>query len=370
MSWIDYLFYIFIAFCIVQLVFYFIFLHFFALKKAPQSNTKNIAVSVIVCAKNEAENIKTFLPSLLAQDYPKFEIVLIDDDSHDDTLDIMESFAEKHSIIKLVKVKNVEAFWSNKKYALTLGIKAASHDYLLFTDADCKPVSNQWIKTMSSQFTNKKTIVLGYGAYEKIKHSLLNKLIRFETLLTAIQYFSFAKAGMPYMAVGRNLAYRKDVFFNARGFMSHLHIRSGDDDLFVNEVATKKNIALCYAQESFTVSPPKKTFKAWILQKRRHVSTAHHYKLSHQAVLTLFFSSQFFFWLLLVSLIVLGYSWKLLLIAFGLRFIISGLVFFFSSRKLNEKDIFYLFPIYEVCLIFIQLYIFIRNLFSKPVTWK
>ena len=370
MSWIDYLFYAFIAFCVVQLVFYFIFLRYFAITKDTHSKPKNIAVSVIICAKNEAKNLKIFLPSIIEQDYPRFEIVLIDDDSHDNTLDIMESFAERHSNIKLVKVKNVEAFWSNKKYALTLGIKASSYDYLLFTDADCKPVSKNWIKSISSQFTNEKTIVLGYGGYEKIKHSLLNKLIRFETLLTAIQYFSFAKAGMPYMAVGRNLAYRKDVFFNARGFMNHMHIKSGDDDLFINEVAKKENTALCFSSESFTISSPKKTFKAWILQKRRHVSTAHYYKFWHQVVLGIFFSSQFFFWFLLSCLIVLRYSWEFLLIVFSVRFILSAVVFYFSSRKLNEKDVFYIFPVYEISLIFIQLYIFIRNLFSKPVTWK
>lgn len=370
MGWIDSLFYAFATVCLVQCIFYFIFLRYFAIQKIINSNTKPIAVSVIICAKNESSNLQQFLPSLAKQEYPEFEIVLIDDHSQDNTLDIMESFAEKHPNIKVVKVKNVEAFWSNKKYALTLGIKASSHDYLLFTDADCKPVSNQWIRTMSSHFTNKKTIVLGYGAYEKVKNSLLNKLIRFETLLTAIQYFSFSKAGMPYMAVGRNLAYRKDVFFNARGFMSHLHIRSGDDDLFVNEVATKENTALCFSAESFTISPPKKTFREWILQKRRHVSTAPHYKPWHQIVLAAFFVSQFLFWFFMTALFTLGYSWKLLVTVMGLRLIVSGLAFYFSSRKLNEKDVFYLFPAYEVCLIFIQLYIFISNLFSKPVTWK
>ena len=366
----DFLFYTFVALCVIQLVFHFVFLLYFALEKIPRSKLKNIPVSVIICAKNEAENLKQFLPSVIEQDYPNFEIVLIDDDSYDETLEIMESFAEKHSNIKLVKVKNIEAFWSNKKYALTLGIKASSHDFLLFTDADCEPVSKHWIKEMSSHFSNKKTLVLGYGGYAKIKNSLLNKLIRFETLLTATQYFSFAKAGMPYMAVGRNLAYRKEEFFNARGFMNHMHICSGDDDLFVNEVGTKQNTTVCYSPNSFTISLPKTSFKEWILQKRRHISTAHYYKFKHQVILTLFFSSQFFFWLLLGILVALGYSWELILSAFLVRFLISGLVFYFSSRKLNEKDVFYLFPIYEICLIFIQLYIFIYNLFSKPVPWK
>lgn len=370
MIWIDYLFYAFTFVSLLQVIFYFIFLKNFALNRPLKPKHKNIAVSVIICAKNEAENLKSFLPSVIAQDYPDFEIVLIDDDSSDGTLEIMEAFVEKNKNIKLVKVKNVEAFWSNKKYALTLGIKAATNDFLLFTDADCKPVSKDWIRHMSSHFSNEKTIVLGYGAYEKVKRSLLNKLIRFETLFTAIQYFSFTKAGMPYMAVGRNLAYRKDVFFSARGFMNHLHVRSGDDDLFINEVATNKNTAVCFSPESFTISLPKTTFEEWLMQKRRHISTAHYYKFWHQAILALFFAGQLLFWLFLAFLVILGFSWKMMLSVVGIRFFLVGLVFFYSSRKLNEKDVFYFFPFYEVCLIGVQLHIFIRNLFSKPVTWK
>src|SRR5690606_19950607 len=184
----------------------------------PQVHTlKNIPISVIVCAKNEAENIKKFVPLLLEQDYPTFELVLIDDASIDETRELLEAFEKQYSNVKLVKVDNNEAFWGNKKYALTLGIKAAKYEYLLFTDADCYPISKHWIKNMSSNFTLKKTIVLGYGAYEKVKNSFLNKIIRFETLLTATQYFAWAKIGKPYMGVGRNLAYKKEEFFRVRG---------------------------------------------------------------------------------------------------------------------------------------------------------
>ena len=243
-----------------------------------KSNPKRISISVIVCAKNEAENAVRFIPLLAEQDYPDYEIILIDDASSDTTLEIFEEFEKKYPNIRLVKVENNEAFWGNKKYALTLGIKSSKKDYLIFTDADCYPVSKNWITTMSSQFTMQKTIVLGYGGYEKVANSFLNKIIRFETLLTAVQYFSWAKTGKPYMGIGRNLAYKKEEFFNVNGFISHIQVRSGDDDLFINQVATNKNTAICYSPESFTFSEPKKTFKGWFTQKRRHVSTAKFYK--------------------------------------------------------------------------------------------
>ena len=201
--------YFFILVVAIQLSYYLFFFGKFAFAKAQKSTPKKIPISVIVCAKNEAENVIRFIPLLAEQDYPDYEIILIDDASSDTTLEIFEEFEKQYSNIRLVKVENNEAFWGNKKYALTLGIKASKKDYLLFTDADCYPASKDWITSMSSQFTMNKTIVLGYGAYEKIAGSFLNKIIRFETMLTAIQYFSWAKIGHPYMGVGRNLAYKK-----------------------------------------------------------------------------------------------------------------------------------------------------------------
>ncbi|WP_338419699.1 glycosyltransferase [Winogradskyella wandonensis] len=340
------------------------------MSKPKKGKAYNIPVSVIICAKNEAENLTQNLPKILEQDYKSFEVVLINDSSSDDTLEVMESFAEKHRNIKLVDVKSIEPFWGNKKYALTLGIKAAKHDFLIFTDADCTPNSNQWITHMARHFSKKKSIVLGYGAYKKIKYSLLNKLIRFETLFSAFQYFSYAKVGNPYMGVGRNLAYRKAQFFTSNGFINHMSTRSGDDDLFINENATKGNTALCYSPESFTVSEPKKTFKSWWIQKRRHVSTAHEYKHLDQFLLGLFYVSQISFYTLAVILLIAGFQWKIVLGILILRIIILYLTVGYSAKKLNEKDLILLTPLLEIFLIIFQLAIFSANIVSKPKHWK
>jgi len=364
------IFYAFIVVVFIQLSFYTLFLTKFALSKYKKSSKKNISISVIICAKNEAENLKAFLPSILNQEYPSFEIVLINDVSSDNTLDIMEEFASKNSNIKIVNVQNNEAFWGNKKYALTLGIKAASHNFFLFTDADCKPISKYWIKEMTSNFSKEKTIVLGYGNYAKVEKSFLNKLIRFETLLTAIQYFSFSEVGMPYMGVGRNLAYRREEFFNANGFIEHMDIRSGDDDLFINQVATEKNTSLCYSHESFTESIPEKSFKKWFNQKRRHVTSAHRYKMKHKIVLSLFYLSQFLFWAFASILLITLFNWKIVLLLALTRIILHFLVFIFSTKKLGEKDVLLLLPFLEIFLIGSQITIFISNLISKPNRWK
>lgn len=366
----EVLFYGFILVVAIQIIYYAYVFGKFSWHKEQQEAPKNIAISVLICAKNEAKNLKKFLPSILQQDYPNFEIVLINDGSTDKTLKVMEAFKNEHHNIKIVDVKTIEAFWGNKKYALTLGIKASSNNFLLFTDADCQPVSNQWISEMSKQFSNTKSIVLGYGAYSKIKGSFLNKLIRFETLMTATQYFSYTLMGQPYMAVGRNLAYRKELFFEASGFVNHIKIKSGDDDLFINQIANSENTAICVSKESFTESVPKKSFGDWISQKRRHISTATYYKIKHKVSLTLFYMSQLLFWVLPIILISNLAFWQMALGLVVLRFLILFICLGKASKKLNEADLIPFFPILEVFLISVQFFIFIKNLITKPSHWK
>ncbi len=367
---LEYVLIAFTAIFCIQFIFYVFIFGAFAFSKRKLPNTAfNKPVSVLICAKNEAKNLKKHLPHFINQSYPNFELVLINDRSRDKTLEIMKEFHQQYPTkIKIVDVKENEQFWGSKKYALTLGIKAASNEYLLFSDADCKPVSEHWISEMTQHFSE-KDIVLGYGAYTKVKKSFLNKLIRFETLLTAIQYFSFAKIGSPYMGVGRNLAYTKSLFFSVNGFADHIKIKSGDDDLFINQVATKNNTTNCFSANSFTESKPKTTFKNWILQKRRHVSTATHYKPVHKFLLGLFYSSQLLFWLLSIVLIAFLFNWIIVASLIFTRFLIQNLVIGFSAKKLNENDLVILTPLLEIFLIFVQLFIFIKNTISKPHHW-
>jgi glycosyltransferase involved in cell wall biosynthesis len=367
---LTFLLYFFVAIVAIQLFYYLLIFGKFAFAKKQKNETKNIPISVIVCAKNEEENVARYIPILAEQDYPDFEIVLIDDASNDSTLDLFEEFEKKYSNIRLVKVENNEAFWGNKKYALTLGIKSAKKDYLLFTDADCYPTSKEWISAMSANFTTEKTIVLGYGAYEKVAKSFLNKIIRFETVLTAIQYFSWAKTGIPYMGVGRNLAYKKDEFFNVNGYIEHIQIRSGDDDLFINQAGNKENTTISYSPESFTYSTPKKTYSDWFIQKRRHVATANYYKTFDKLQLGLFYISQLLFITLPIVLLAFQFQWILVLILIAVRYLFAWIIVGFSARKLKEKDLVFLFPAIEIALIFTQFNIFITNIFSKPVLWK
>jgi glycosyltransferase involved in cell wall biosynthesis len=366
---LEYLFFAFIVIVGIQFL-YFIIFSFFSfskLQKVNQPFTKPI--SVLICAKNEAANLTENIPYFLNQAYPNFELVLINDGSTDETLEIIEQFEKKHHNIKVVNVVPNEQFWGSKKYALTLGIKAATYEHLLFSDADCKPASKKWISQIVQSFNNKKQLILGYGAHKKIKNSFLNKIIRFETLLTAIQYFSYAKIGIPYMGVGRNLAYTKSLFFENNGFVNHMKIKSGDDDLFINEVAKKSNTSIQFSKDSFTISTPKTSFNEWILQKRRHISTASRYKKIHKFLLSGFYTSNLLFWLLALVLLSFLFQWKVVLILLLSRVIFQFILYATSAKKLNENDLIMFIPFFEPFLILIQLFIFIKNLSSKPTHW-
>lgn len=361
--------YAFIAITCIQLLYYcIVFSRFFSIEKNHSTN-KVVPISILICARNEAQNLKENLPFILSQNYPEFEVVLINDRSYDNTLEVMESFREKHpNKIKIVDVTETKNGGS-KKYALTLGIKAASHEQLLFTDADCKPASNTWISEMVAHFNEEISIALGYGAYASVKNSLLNKLIRYETVMTALQYFSYAKIGMPYMGVGRNLAYTKTLFFEQGGFANHLHLKSGDDDLFVNQAATNTNLALSINKNSFTISQPKTSFKAWIRQKRRHVSTSNYYQPIHKILLGLFYLSQLLFWILAIALFNLQIEPILITAIFTLRIGVQYLILYKTTSQLQEKGITILTPILELLLILTHLFIFSKNLIKKPTHW-
>ncbi len=360
--------YVFGAVALINCVYYILFSKFSFLKSSEKIISEKYPVSLIICAKNEAENLQKHIPLWQEQNYPNYEIILINDASVDETLEIMEAFAENDPRIQIVNVKNNEAFWANKKYALTLGIKRSKNTRLVFTDADCYPASNEWLATMASNFSDEKQLVLGYGAYEK-QAGFLNKIIRFETLMTAVQYFSYAKAGNPYMGVGRNLAYTSNLYYENNGFMSHIKIPSGDDDLFVNETATSENTAICIEPEAFTYSLPKKKKKKWLLQKKRHYSTAKLYKPKHRFLLGIYYIFNLLFWLLAPA-ILFTHFW-----IFGLGIIFTRILFQYiiignAAKKLKEADLVPLIPFYELFLIFTQLSIFISNSGEKNSRWK
>jgi biofilm PGA synthesis N-glycosyltransferase PgaC len=295
-------------------------------------------ISVIICARNEAHHLKQFLPRILEQDYPLFEVVVVNDGSTDGTEALLGEMAASHPRLRYTTLPPCNTFSRGKKLALTVGLKSANYDHVLLTDADCYPASKKWLASMTSCLDKEKSIVLGYGRYEK-KRGILNALIRYETAFTAMQYFSFALKGKPYMGVGRNLAYNKSLFFGGRGFANHYHLASGDDDLFVNQHARAGNTAIVPDPEAHTISVPESSPGTWIRQKQRHISAGNLYKpWSRFRLGTEWFSRLVFYTAFIVACSITPWTWFVV----GLFVLFQGIritVFKLAARRLNENDL-------------------------------
>jgi glycosyltransferase involved in cell wall biosynthesis len=359
---------IFCAFLGVTAVQVFYYLYFFrrlaVYRPKEKEHSQQHPVSIIICARDEDENIARNLPGVLVQKYPtSHEVIVVNDNSIDDTKYILAELQKTFKLLQIVDLTQEAKMIAGKKFPLSIGIKESRHEIVLLTDADCVPASENWLFKMQDVFSNGTEVALGYGAYQKAP-GFLNKAIRFETFHTALQYFSYALAGKPYMGVGRNLAYRKNLFFRNKGFSSINHIPSGDDDLFINRVATATNTAVVIDPDAFTVSKPKQSWKEWRKQKIRHYTTGKFYKAGHKFLLGIYTFTLFLFYPLFITSMVL-FDWRWPLIAYVLRLAIIGFTWNKAMKKLGEQDLFPAFALWDIWLFFYYL-IFIPTLWKRP----
>jgi glycosyltransferase involved in cell wall biosynthesis len=323
-------------------LFFFMRLAMYRAKPPAESNDLQ-PVSIVISAFNEEANLKKNISKWLNQDYTRngkrlFEVVIVNDNSQDDSFYYLHTLQDQYPHLHVVNLTQEAKLISGKKFPLSMGIKSARYERILLTDADCEPHSDQWLKQMTASLATKE-IVLGYGPYTK-QPGMINALIRFETFHTAIQYLSYALAGIPYMGVGRNLAYLREVFMRNKGFSSHHHIASGDDDLFINQVAHRRNTAIEIRPESFMYSPAKNTASDWRTQKKRHLSTGKYYKPLHKFLLGGYATSHFLFWLGIVPAILWSKPYiYLVILAIGIRWLVQWFIFQSVMTKLKEKDL-------------------------------
>ena len=325
-------------------------------------------VSVVVCARNEEENLQDYLHTLATQDYPKYEVIIVDDGSEDNTHNILEQYVQKSNNLYHTFVPCGARVISSKKLALTIGIKAAKYDYILLTDADCRPESRYWIREMMSGFQSPKTeLVLGFGPYFERK-GLLNHLICYDTLFSGLQYMGMAKCGHPYMGVGRNMAYKRDTFFANSGFQGLLNTRAGDDDLFVNKVATKSNTNVVCNPDALTWSPAKYTWREWFHQKHRHLSVSHLYSTRNKLRISIEPFTRGLVYLLLICCIAYGVTsgqWIIGAAALGLwliRLLTQLIVINVACRRFRMRGVGLGIILYDITLPLITLLI----LATKP----
>ena len=336
--------------------------------------TEKPPVSVIICAKDEAENLQQYLPFVLNQDYPEFEVIVVNDGSTDDTEILLRELKKDHPNLKSTFVPVGATNLSTKKLALTLGIKAATHEWILLTDADCMPEGKDWISRMARNFQPGIEIVLGFGAYKQ-KKTMLSRLISYDTLFNGLQYMGMALSGKPYMGVGRNMAYRKEMFFRQKGFATTLHLRSGDDDLLINRTATPFNTKVEVASDSITWSEPNRNFRDWFYQKERHLSVSTYYtpqsrfRLSVEPVYRALFYLSFIASVVLGNLITLAAA----LLLFVVRLLVQLITINKGAKHFGLRKHVLTLPLFDIYLPLLNLYILTFGRMgsqSKRIPWK
>jgi len=352
-----------------QLIYLIVFQLRLLLHKSKIENTTNLpSVSVIICARNEEDNLFKNLPIILEQDYPNFEVIVVNDQSQDDSMHIIKAYKKKYPFVKYIGLEKNKHRHFGKKLPLTIGIKGAKNELIIVTDADCQPTSKQWLKQMAKNYTDEKELVLGYSPYSKEK-GFLNMLIRFDTTAIAITYLSFAKTALTYMGVGRNMAYAKATFENNGGFKNHYQIASGDDDLFVKEIANRKNVAIELSPESFVYTEPKKTWAKWISQKQRHFTTAPKYRLINKIFLGILPLSMLILYITFFILL-FNTEWTIFVLAlFGIRLLFYWVVNGLLLKKLEMKDLVWCFPCFEIIHTLVMPFIYYSNPRSEQSKW-
>lgn len=328
-------------------------------------------VTVIVCAKNEGYLLRDYLQALVEQDYPEYEVIIVNDSSEDDTPILLGEYAKRYSHFRSTFVPVGARVCSSKKLALSLAIKSARYEHLLLTDADCRPASNQWIRQMMSGFGEGKQLVLGFGAYF-VEDKGINRLIQYDTLFNGLQFIGMAHAGKAYMGVGRNLAYLKSAFLNSGGFTGLINECAGDDDLVVNRIATHTNVAVVTTPESVTWSEPKGSWQEWFQQKRRHLSVSHLYSLRSKLSIGIEPVMRAMFYALVIAIAVISSDWKVWTIAGSMllvRWIIQTLVLNISANKLGVAKVGIRGLWLDIVLPLITLYILLTKRFHPQNKW-
>ncbi len=337
-------------------------------KIKPVINQSHPGISIVIASRNEIENLKILIPALFDQKYSRFEVIVAINNSFDESFDYLKSLQQIHPSLKIVNIDRVPDHVNSKKYAITLGIKAAKNKIILLTDADCLPGSQYWIKRMANAFKDDKQFVIGFSSYTS-KKGLLNKIIQFETGFSAIQYISAASNGHPYMGVGRNLAYKKKLFLDNNGFNGFLKITGGDDDLFVNRYADKKNTSVVLENDANVVSAPEITFKNYLKQKVRHLSVGKYYTTKSRILLGIYLFTHFSLWIFFIGFLFFlpdPIYFTLTFITAYVPFLIAFEVF---KKKSGVKFPLPLTIIIDVVFLFFYIFVVSRVLFTKRIAW-
>lgn len=319
------------------------------------------ALSVLIAARNEAQNLRAYLPHFLEQNYPQYEVIVINDRSTDDSTEVLEDLKQHYPHLRYQEIKSTDRR-AGKKKALQKAMDMASHEGWVFSDADCRPASAHWLRYMGSGLRDHE-LVLGYGGL-LTPPTFAGRLSQWETLQTAGQYYAAALDNRPYMGVGRNMGYRRSWYLRSGGLDSHGDLASGDDDLLVNSGPAPRSCGLLWPRESFTHSRGPENIQAWWRQKTRHYSTAPHYRSSSKIILAAEGAAQLLYYLLW-PLALAAYPLGAVVI-FGLRWAYCTFALRKLARHFTPGKGLYFYPLWEAFWAGSTALIHLKNSLQKP----
>ncbi|MDG2152504.1 MAG: glycosyltransferase [Crocinitomicaceae bacterium] len=353
---------------LIQLYYIFFIFRRLAFYKTIDVFDEEIPLSIIIASRNDGEALQENLKYILNQKYSMFEVIVVNNNSIDNSKHVLSELEKEYNHLKVVEFNNGKHMRPGKKLPLTIGIKAAKNKHLIFTDADCRPASQLWLKTMAQGFSNMEEVILGYGPYHKT-NGILNTIIRYDTAWIGMNYFSFALSKKPYMGVGRNLAYTKEAYLSVDGFKSHHSLASGDDDLFIQEVSKTSTLGIQIDPKSFCFSQSKKTYSDWINQKSRHYSTSTKYGFIKKLLLAIYPASLILAWFSFVSLMIVGNAPFIFITIMSLFYLLKWLIQGRCLFKLNERSFAFLFPFWDLFYSVLSPLIFIIGKTKRNNNW-
>jgi glycosyltransferase involved in cell wall biosynthesis len=358
----------FLVVILVQMIYYWVFFSRLAFHKPRKVSGGKPPVSVIVLAHNQYNDLQHTLPVMLNQDYPEFEVLVVDDNSDDGSDELLEKLTEQHANLRVVKLTQSLNWFKGRKFPLSLGIKSANHDLLLLTDIQFRPAGKKWISEMADSYSQNTDIVLGYSTYDT--PTKFNKWLRFVAFYDGLVYLSMALSGRTFKGIGSNLSYRKSLFYRNKGFSSHYVINAGDDELFVNKTATRRNVRIQISGNSMVKSGKPVSLLQWLAKEKTRLSIRRYFKFSHRTLISVFSTSTFLFYLIFILLLLLQIQWPVVVGLFAVRLISQMIIFGLAQKRLSEKNLLLLSPFFEVILVLVDLFIWIRLLLSKKSTWN
>ena len=275
-------------------------------------------VSVVMAVRDESHLLIKSLPVLLSQDYPNYEVVVVNDNSIDETAQLVTDFKTTYPNLHYVDLTSSISNIRGRKFPLALGIKAAKNEIVVLTDASSIPASPYWLQHIAGRFTRKTRVVYG-GVSVFRKPGFLNALMRYDAVRSLVLAFSYTLSGMPVMANGRNLAYTRSLFLkNKETFVSQPRMPYGDDDIFMNKVASSLDCDVEPDPDAM-VSQNGLTPKRWFNQKKASFVTRSYYSFRSRFLLKMYnFLSLLFYAALICAVISCLKDFLLLGIALGI----------------------------------------------------